>query len=65
MLFSRVLASHRRGPGSIPDRDMSVLRPLVKDGDDLHITNILKFYSMKPGASAIKKYSRKSATGIQ
>ncbi len=34
-LFSRVLASHRGGPGSIPGRDMSVSGPLVKDGDDL------------------------------
>ncbi len=28
-LLSRVLASHRGGPGSIPGRDMSVLQPLV------------------------------------
>jgi hypothetical protein len=26
---SRVLASHRGGPGSLPGRDMSVLGPLV------------------------------------
>ena len=29
-LFSRVLASHAGGPGSIPGRDMSVLGPLVR-----------------------------------
>jgi len=34
-LFSRVLASHARSPSPIPGRDMSVLGPLVKDGDDL------------------------------
>ncbi len=34
-LFSRVLVSHRGGPGLVPGRDMSVLGPLVKDGDDL------------------------------
>ncbi len=32
---SRVIASHRGGPRSIPGRDMSVLGPLVQDGDDL------------------------------
>jgi hypothetical protein len=29
-----MLGSHRGGPGSIPGQDMSVLGPLVKDGDD-------------------------------
>ncbi len=29
LLFSRALASHRGGPGSIPDRNMSVLAALV------------------------------------
>ncbi len=33
-LFSRVLASHHGGPGSIPGRDMLVLGPLVQDEDD-------------------------------
>jgi hypothetical protein len=34
-LFSRVLASHHGGLGSIPGQDMSVPGPLVKDGDNL------------------------------
>ncbi len=34
-LFSRVLASHRGGPDSIPGRDMSVPGSLVEDKDDL------------------------------
>jgi hypothetical protein len=34
-VFSRVLASHRGGPGSIPGRDMSVLGLIVQDEDDL------------------------------
>ncbi len=33
-IFYRMLASHRGGLGSIPGRDMSVLGPLVYDGDD-------------------------------
>jgi hypothetical protein len=33
-LFSRVLASHAGGPGSIPGRDMSVLGPLEEYSDD-------------------------------
>jgi hypothetical protein len=32
-LFPRVIASHARGPGSIPGRD-SVLGPLGEDRDD-------------------------------
>jgi hypothetical protein len=31
-ISSRVLASHRGGPGSIPDWGMSVLGPLDRDG---------------------------------
>ncbi len=34
-LFSRVLNSHRGGPGSIRSWYMSVMGPLVYDGDDL------------------------------
>jgi hypothetical protein len=34
-LLSRVFASHRWGLGSILGRDITVLGPLVKDGDDL------------------------------
>jgi hypothetical protein len=35
MALSRMLAFHCGGPGSIPGRDMSVLGPLVSDGDVL------------------------------
>jgi hypothetical protein len=34
-VFSRLLSSHAGGPGSIPDRDMSDLGPIVRDGDYL------------------------------
>jgi hypothetical protein len=34
-LFARMLASHHGGPGSIPNRDMSVSGALVDYEDDL------------------------------
>ncbi len=34
-LFSRVLVSHLGGPGLVPGWDMSILGPLIQDGDDL------------------------------
>jgi hypothetical protein len=39
-LFARVLASHRRGPGSISCRDMLISGALVEDGDDLFVKSL-------------------------
>ncbi len=44
MAFSRVLASHFGGPGSIPGQDMSVLVPLVKDRDDLGQVSLIPLF---------------------
>ncbi len=48
MAFSTVLASHRGGPGSIPGRDMSVMRSSVYDEDDLGQVSLYIFVYKKP-----------------
>ncbi len=55
-LFSRVLASHRRGPDSIPGRHISVLGPLVQNGDDLSQVSslVLYFFSCIGGAAGLQ-----------
>jgi hypothetical protein len=46
-LFYRVLTPHHKGPGSIPDRDMSVLGPLVYNRDCLgQVSSVLNFFSL-------------------
>jgi hypothetical protein len=39
-LFVRVLASQRKGPGSISGQDMSVSGALVENGDDLFVKSL-------------------------